>query len=85
MKSFYEYNRFDLEQDILRVWGVTELIEEFLRQHMDRTESFDEDEVFNKLNGIKEVLDLYSVRLWEGFELMIHNRHFKTQEEIENE
>lgn len=85
MKSFCEYDRFDLEQDILHVWGVTELLDEFLRQYTDSPESFDEDAVFNKLNGIKEVLDLYSVRLWEGFELMIHNRHFKTKEEIGNE
>jgi hypothetical protein len=85
MKFFHNYDRFELEQDILRVWGVTDLIEEFLRQHMDSPTPFTEDELFNKLNGIKEVLDMSSQRLWNGFELMVTSRHFKTQEEIQNE
>jgi hypothetical protein len=85
MKSFNEYDRFDLEQDILKVWGISDLIEEFMRQHIDGPQPFTDDEFFNKLNGIKEILNMNSQRLWDGFELMLKKRHFKTREEIGNE
>ena len=58
MKSFYQYDRFELEQDILKISNVSDLIEEFMRQHIDGPVPFDEDELFNKLNGIKEVLEI---------------------------
>ena len=36
MKLFCNYDRFELEQDIIKAWGVVEDIEELVRQHLDR-------------------------------------------------
>jgi hypothetical protein len=85
MKSFYLYDRFELEQDILKISNVSDLIEEFMRQHIDGPVPFDEDELFNKLNGIKEVLEIQSRRLWDGFERMIETNQFINQRSVENE
>ena len=84
MKSFNSYDRFDLEQDILRVWGVSDLIEEFLRQYLDGSSPLTEDEVFNKLNGIKEVLNMSNQRLWDGFERMVATKQFVKNKESKN-
>jgi hypothetical protein len=85
MKSFYQYDRFDLEQDILKMSNVSDLIEEFMRQHVDGPVPFDEDELFNKLNGIKEVLDIQIRRLWEGFERMIETKQIVNKGSLEDE
>jgi hypothetical protein len=76
MKSFREYDRFDLEQDIIQLWGLAELIDEFLRQYQDNETAFTEDDVYNKLNGIKEVMNLRGQRLWDGFETMLATKQF---------
>ena len=77
MKLFCEYDRFDLEQDIIKAWGVVELIEELIRQHLDRPEGgFTEDELANRLDGIKYVTELNFQRLLDGLEVMIKNRQF---------
>jgi len=85
MRSFYQYDRFDLEQDILKISNVSDLIEEFMRQHIDGPVPFDEDELFNKLNGIKEVLEIQARRLWDGFERMVETKQFINQRSVENE
>lgn len=76
MKSFYDYDRLDLEQDILKIFGIAEMLDEFLRQYLDGGEKFTEDEVFNKVNAIKEVLAMQNQRLWNGFERMIATKQF---------
>lgn len=76
MKLWSEYDRFDLEQDILKCSQIEEYLEEFLRQFLDHPEPMTEDEVHNYINGIIFVAKLHHGRLWEGFEKMIENRHF---------
>jgi hypothetical protein len=77
MKLFCEYDRFELEQDIIKSWGVVDLIDELVRQHLDRPEGgFTEDELANRLEGIKYVTELNFQRLWDGFEVMIKNGQF---------
>jgi hypothetical protein len=77
MKLFSQYDRFELEQDILKVWEVTDLIEELVRQHLDRPQGpMGEDEMANKLDAIKHVTDLRLQRLWDGFEVMLKNGGF---------
>ena len=77
MKLFCEYDRFELEQDIIKAWGVVEMIEELVRQHLDRPQGgFSEDELANRLDGIKYITDMYFQRLWDGFEMMIEKGHF---------
>ena len=77
MKLFCEYDRFELEQDIIKAWGVVEMIEELVRQHLDRPQGpFKEDDLANRLDGIKYVTDMNFQRVWDGFEMMLKNGHF---------
>ena len=77
MKLFCNYDRFDLEQDIMKAWDVTDMIEELIRQHLDRPQgAFDEDELANRLQGIQYVTEMLFQRLWDGFEVMLKNGKF---------
>ena len=77
MKLFCEYNRFDLEQDLIKAWEVTGHIEELIRQHLDRPEGpFSEDELANRLQGIQYVAELNFQRIWDGYEMMIKQGRF---------
>jgi len=77
MKLFCEYDRFELEQDIIKAWNVVDMIDELIRQHLDRPEgAFSEDELANRLEGIKYVTEMQFQRLWDGFEVMIKKGHF---------
>ena len=75
MNLFCEYDRFELEQDIIKLWETNEAISELIRQHLDRPEGpFSDDEFANRLDGIKYVNELKLQRLWDGFEMMIKNK-----------
>lgn len=77
MKLFSQYDRFDLEQDIMKAWDVTDMIEELIRQHLDRPQgAFDEDELANRLQAIQYVTEMRFQRLWDGFEVMLKNGKF---------
>jgi len=76
MKLWCEYDRFDLEQDILKCSDIEEHLQEFLRIYLDKPEPMSEDEVANYIQGIIYVAKLRHGRLWDGFEQMIENRHF---------
>ena len=72
MKLFCEYNRFELEQDIIKAWEVSEEIGELIRQHLDRPEGpFSEDELANRLQAIQYMAEMRFQRLWDGFEVML--------------
>lgn len=77
MKLFSEYDRFELEQDIVKAWGVVEEIQELIRQHLDRTQGpFTEDELANRLEGIAYIAEMRFQRMWDGFEVMLKNGKF---------
>jgi hypothetical protein len=77
MKLFSNYDRFDLEQDIIKLWETNEAIDELVRQHIDRSEGpFSDDEFANRLEAIKYCNDLKIQRIWDGFEKMLENGHF---------
>lgn len=77
MKLFCNYDRFELEQDIIKAWGVVDMIEELIRQHLDRPSgAFTEDELANRLQGIQYVTEMQFQRLWDGFEMMIKTGKF---------
>jgi hypothetical protein len=82
MKTFNDYDRFDLEQGILDVWGTTDLIDEYLREKFDGPESMTEDEEMNKLSAIKEVLNMKCQRLWDGFEMMVKTKQFTIKKSL---
>jgi hypothetical protein len=76
MKLFSQYDRFDLEQDIIKMWNTAELLKEFVRQYIDHPKVMEEDDVANYLDGIMRVHELQCERLWDGFEMMIKTGHF---------
>jgi hypothetical protein len=81
MKLFSNYDRFELEQDIIKLWETNENIDELIRQHLDRSEGpFSDDEFANRLDAIKYVNDLKIQRLWDGFEKMLENGQFVRKE-----
>ena len=81
MKLFSMYDRFELEQDIIKMWNMAEYLKEFVRQFMDGKTIMTEDEVANYIEGIAKVHELHCERLWEGFETMIKNGHFSKWDE----
>ena len=76
MNLWSEYDRFDLEQDIMKCAQVEDYLDEFLRQYLDKPEHMTEDEVYNYISGIKYASKLQNQRLYDGFEQMVHNGHF---------
>lgn len=81
MKLFSGYDRFELEQDLIKAWGVVEDIEELVRQHLDRPQGpYDEYELANRLDAIKYIADMRFQRIWDGFEQMLKNDKFTKKE-----
>jgi hypothetical protein len=77
MKLFNNYDRFELEQDIIKLWETNEAIDELVRQHLDRSEGpFSDDEFANRLDAIKYCNDMKIQRLWDGFEKMLEKGQF---------
>lgn len=60
-------DRFDLEQDILRVWGTVEDLKIVNRLVLDGAEPLTEDEISNIIMGIEQTLDLRCRSLWDTF------------------
>jgi hypothetical protein len=82
MKLFSNYDRFELEQDIIKLWETNEAIDELIRQHLDRQQGpFSDDEFANRLDAIKYVNDLKIQRIWDGFEMMLKKGQFNKADE----
>ena len=65
-------NRFDLEQQILDAWKITDEIGLVFENVMDKDLS--KDELANVLLGLKSLYDLKFNRLWDTFEQCLSNR-----------
>ena len=79
MKLFSDYDRFEMEQDIIKGWDISEMIKEVVRQHLDRPGgSMSEDELCNMLLGIANINDLQCQRRFDGLEVMLKNGHFES-------
>jgi len=60
-------DRFDLEQNIMQCWNVTDDIQLLL----DMYDEMDEDQMMNYLIGIKQMYQMKFERLWNNFESCI--------------
>ena len=65
-------DRFDLEQDIMRCWNVTEDIDLLYRNLMDRDLST--DDIANVLLGMKVIYDLKFEEMFNHFETLIREK-----------
>jgi hypothetical protein len=80
MKKLNPRTRFDLEQDIMAVWGVKEELEMFLTEYIDGKQVMGEDDVWNYIHGIAMVSDLRSKRLWETFRQVLELDEYAPEE-----
>jgi len=72
-----QYDRFDLEEEIQKVWSTEEDLNTILYRIMDATEGPpSEDEITNMLIGLKEIHNSRCIKLWDIFETMIHEKCF---------
>jgi hypothetical protein len=63
-------DRFDLEQNIMQCWNVTDDIQLYL----DMYDNMDEDQRMNYLIGLKQMYHMKFERLWDGFESCVRNK-----------
>lgn len=71
--------QFDLEQQIMAMWGTKEELEIFLEAYMDGPKEMDEDEVHNIVYGIACMHDLKSDKAFRTFEKLL--KAFKQEKE----
>lgn len=57
----------DLESAITNVWAVKDDIDLFLWRYLDHPAVMTEDEVWNMVAGISQVLDLRCEKLWDTY------------------
>ncbi len=65
-------DRFDLEQCIMKIFNTCEDLDVFLEQYYDRGTPMTEDEVYNYVFGIRNVLELRAEKLYD-----VHCKTFK--------
>ena len=72
------YDRFDLEEEIHKVWATEEDLETILYRILDAPEEEhpSEDEITNMLIGLKEIHKSRCLKLWDVFETMVHEKCF---------
>jgi hypothetical protein len=63
-------DRFDLEQNIMQCWNVTDDIQLYL----DMFDEMDEDQRMNYLIGLKQMYHMKFERLWNSFETVVRAR-----------
>ena len=64
-------NRFDLEQEILACWHVTNDVNLLYAHVMEK--DMTKDEIANVLLGIKSIYDMKFEKMWDTFENCVHN------------
>ena len=76
------YDRFDLEEEIHKVWATEEDLDTILYRIMDAPEEQpSEDDITNMLMGLKEIHNSRCIKLYDVFETMVKDRCFKSDEQ----
>jgi hypothetical protein len=68
-------DRFDLEQQILTCWHVTDDLEIIL-DYIANEDKLDRDKLLNMLLGIKELYHLKFTKCFDTFEEIVTNQKF---------
>jgi hypothetical protein len=63
-------HRFDLEQNIMQCWNVTDDIQLYLDMH----DNMNEDQRMNYLIGLKQMYHMKFEQLWNNFEQCVSTR-----------
>ena len=73
-----EYDRFNLEAEILNVWQTKDDLDAIAERVYDDPDGpLTEDEIGNVLIGLSELHDIRCKKLWKVFESMINEKIFK--------
>lgn len=75
--------RFDMEQEILRVWGLKEDLELFHERYLDGPTTMSEDEVSNIIAGLISMTDLRCQKAFDTFEKWC-SADYERQQEFDN-
>ena len=81
-KDIFNY-RFDLEQEILRVWGLKEDLELFHERYLDGPTPMTEDAVSNTIAGLITMTDLRCEKAFNTFEKWC-SADYERQREYDN-
>ena len=77
------YDRFNLEEEIQKVWGAVEDLDTILYRIMDASEGPpSEDDITTMLIGLKEIHNSRCMKLWDVFETMIRQKNSFLTEEV---
>lgn len=67
-------DRFDLEQNIMKCWNVTDDIYLLYENVMDRAPEMTTDEIANALLGMHQLYEMKFNKLWDNFEQLIEEK-----------
>ena len=65
-------DRFDLEQNILDCWKITDDVNLLYKNVME--EELDKDKISNVLLGLQAIYSMRFEQLWETFETVVRNK-----------
>ena len=65
-------DRFDLEQNILDCWKITDDVNLLYKNVME--EELDKDKIANVLLGLQAIYSMRFEQLWETFETVVRNK-----------
>lgn len=65
-------DRFDLEQDIMKCWNVTDDIDMLMENVMERDMS--NDDIANALLGLKTLYNMKFEKMFADFETLVHEK-----------
>ena len=80
IKTLESIDRFDLEQEIMKCWNVTDDLDTFLHAYLDGPE-MSVDEVSNVILGLSALYQLKFQKLWDTFEQLLKNGGFSMQQD----
>jgi hypothetical protein len=65
-------DRFDLEQDIMKCWNITDDIDMLMENVMERDMST--DDIANALLGLKTLYNMKFEKMFADFETLVHKK-----------
>lgn len=66
-------DRFDLEQNIMKCWSVTEDVQ-LLYENVMENDDLSKDDIANALLGIHQLYEMKFNKLFENFETLIRDK-----------
>ena len=76
MRKDPKYDRFGLEDEIMKVWNTTTDLDSIMYAVLDSKDPPDEDKLTDLLLGVRELHEVRMQELMEYFENLIHENVF---------